>query len=97
MEIIWTANSKITFYELVDYFGQYWEEKQYLNFKQRVLQLLNNISKNPEMFKIYNNGVRVAVWLEKISLFYVVKNDKIYLITLWHNRQSLNTLMLPKN
>lgn len=49
------------------------------------------------MFKIYNNGVRVAVLLEKISLFYVVKNDKINLITFWHNRQSLNTLMLPKN
>ena len=57
MEIVWTDNSKNTFYELVDYFGEYWEDKQYLNFKQRTLSLLDNISKNPKMFSEYRDDI----------------------------------------
>ena len=94
MEIVWTDNSKNTFYELVDYFGEYWEDKQYLNFKQRTLSLLDNISKNPKMFSEFKGDIRKAVLLEKISIFYRAKNDKIILITFWHNKQSLNKLKL---
>ena len=32
MEVVWTDNAKHTFYELVDYFGEYWEDKQFINF-----------------------------------------------------------------
>ena len=91
MDIVWTNNTKITFYELTAYFGEYWQQKQYFNFEMRVLALLENISQNPKMFKGYKNDIRKAILLDKISLFYTVENNINYIL---HNKQSLNKLKL---
>ena len=91
MKIIWTSKALKTYFKVVDYLREEWNETVVRNFHNEVEQIISQIIENPEMFEVskrYKN-VRKGFVTKHNALFYRVKPRKkeIELLIFWDNRQ----------
>lgn len=88
MEIVWTKKARETFEKNVDYLLIYWNEKQAVEFINESIRTIGIVQKNPQI-GAYNEDYssNIILIVKQISLFYVVKKDKIILKNFWDNRQ----------
>ncbi len=94
MRIIWTKFSEISLLEIVDYievdFGILVAEKYY----QVVLETVEAIEINPELFPIYQNQTetRKAVINKKTILYYKIAENNIMLLAFYDVRKGAHKI-----
>ena len=94
MKIIWTKNSELTFYEIIDYienkFGFLIAKKYYLD----VFETIEAIEVNPELFPVYQpqTQTRKAVINKKTILYYKVTDYDIALLAFYDVRKGIHKL-----
>ena len=103
MQVVWTAQAKITYLNVLDYLSENWTQREMVQFTKRREIVLRAIEKNLIIFasSLKHKAIRRAVIDKNNSCFYTVDqyNMKIFLITFFDNRQN-NTEKLkfePKN
>lgn len=94
MKVVWTKTSELTLDEIVDYirnkFGSLISENYYFD----VLQTIENIENNPELFPILQDKTqtRKAVLNKKTILYYQIETDTIYLLAFYDVRNGTHKL-----
>lgn len=87
LSINWTDEAIKSYENIIIYLQKEWAEKEVRKFINRTANLISNISHQPYIFKASSyKQIRQAVIGKLNSLFYPVKNDDIYLLTIWDNR-----------
>jgi len=94
--IIWSDEAKNNLSWIIDYFETNWTEKELKKFFQRFEKILQLISQNPQLFRLTNKrkNVRKCVFSRQTSIYYKFENNKVYLITLFDNRQNPKKLKI---
>jgi len=96
--IIWSDEAKNNLLCIIDYFETNWNEKGLRNFFEKFEKTLQLISQNPQIFRLTNKrkNVRKCVFSKQTSIYYKFENNKVYLITLFDNRQNPKRLKILK-
>lgn len=89
LNIKWTKEAKDTFEKILIYLNEEWSVKEVENFISRTENILSIISQQPYLYKASAyKEIRQAVIGKQNSLFYLVKNDEVFLLTFWDTRQN---------
>ena len=95
--INWTDESKITFNENIEYLSREWDLIAINKFLDRVDDVVQSISHNPNLYPIYRRDDKIykCVLNKHVTLFYQVINaERIDLITFWNTHQNPTNLRL---
>jgi plasmid stabilization system protein ParE len=88
MQIRWTPEAKISYFNILDYLQTKWGTNEIKNFVEKTNFVLHQIDKNPKMFKqSKSKNIRIGLISKQTSLFYRIKKSEIELLTFWDNRQ----------
>lgn len=89
-QIIWSDEAISNLENILDYLERKWTEREVNRFKVLLSRLLEVIQNNPEIFP--QSGVqpllRKAVLSKQTSIYYLVRNENIYLVYLFDNRMN---------
>ncbi|QGY46584.1 type II toxin-antitoxin system RelE/ParE family toxin [Maribellus comscasis] len=100
MEVIWSSQAKITWFNILDYLDKNWTKREIKQFIQRTEIIIRTIKKNPGIFpnSLRYKNVKKAVVDKNNSFFYQVdkKEQKIYILTFFDNRQNPERLKIEK-
>jgi plasmid stabilization system protein ParE len=85
--IIWTKQALKDVDESLDYLIEKWRNQTSLTFLERIEFHLNKISKSPKTFLRINPKKNIFKFLinKRITLYYQVDENRIYLLTFWNN------------
>ena len=93
--IIWQPEAKSDYTRTIDYLLENWSRKQAQDFVERVGSILELLRRTPFMAAESDyKHVRKLVIRKQISLYYLVENDKIFVLRFWDNRQDPDALIL---
>jgi hypothetical protein len=92
MDIIWSAKARITYFNVLDYLENNWTKKEIIWFNRKTELVINVVKRNPEIFplSLKFKNIRKAIIDKNNSFFYEInkKDNKIYLLTFFDNRQN---------
>ena len=93
-KIIWSDEALKGLKGIIEYLEEHWTEKEITKFARLLDKQLNIIQENPEIFPKSNRTklIRKSVLTKQTSIYYKIKEDKIFILTLFDNRQSPNKL-----
>ncbi|RVU01988.1 hypothetical protein EOD41_08530 [Mucilaginibacter limnophilus] len=87
-DVIWSAEAEKSYSKILLYLQKNWTDREVNHFVKRVNILIKNITQQPYLFKPSSTKqIRKAVIGKQNSLFYLVRNHQIILLTFWDNRQ----------
>ncbi|MDI1233127.1 MAG: type II toxin-antitoxin system RelE/ParE family toxin [bacterium] len=88
-EIFWTAEANRNLDQIILYLKTEWTVKEIQKFIQKLNKAVLLISKRPELFRLTNHKdqLRKCVLSKHTSIFYKETNSKIYIVSLFDNRQ----------
>jgi len=92
-KIVWSADAVDDYEQNIDYLLDEWGVKETQEFIDEVKEILETISKMPELFPMsdYRN-IRKCVVRKQISILYTINDDRIELVRIWNNRQDSEKL-----
>lgn len=95
MQIIWSDDARIDFFENINFLLNTWSAQSASEFIKKVNSVVEILKKEPELYPLtdYKN-IRRAVIRKQITLFYKVEEDKIYIVRLWNTLQNPESLNL---
>lgn len=97
MKISWTPTAIKTYFSVLKYLEEVWTKSEIQNFIDEVEKLLDQITKNPEMFKASQKkkNIRKGFITKYNTLYYRVKPRKkeLELLIFWDNRQDPEKLV----
>jgi len=100
MKVIWSAQAKITFLNVLDYLNKIWTIKEIIQFNRRTEITITAIQKNPGIFpaSIKNKKIRKAVVDKNNSFYYQIDyyQQEIHLLTFFDSRQDPKKLMFKR-
>lgn len=85
--LFWTAESKKTFDQNLEYLAKEWNNQIMNNFLDRVEEVLEQIIKNPQLYSLHRPADHVykCVVHKRIILYYKIVNENhIHLLTFWN-------------
>jgi plasmid stabilization system protein ParE len=86
LTVKWSKKAKATYESVISYLKENWTDKEAIAFSNRVESIVSNISHQPYLFKASNyKRIRKAVIGKQNSLFYLVKESEVLLVTFWNN------------
>lgn len=87
--VIWTPEATETFNDNLDYLEKEWSLEVCDQFTERVYTVILKISQNPKLYACVDKKTNLfrSVVTKQISLFYRVRENRIYLISFWNNYQ----------
>lgn len=96
LRVHWTTEAQRTFSYNLDYLSENWEAITINKFLDRVDEAIALIASNPQLFPKHDDlpDVHRCVVNSHISLFYIVFDDRIDLITFWNTHQDPENLKL---
>jgi plasmid stabilization system protein ParE len=87
-KIIWSKEAVSDYSSNIDYLIENWPLKEVQEFIEKSSQVINIISKMPEVFPVSEyKKVRKALICKQINLLYQVHKSDIVLLRFWDNRQ----------
>ena len=96
MEIRWTPNARIGYFQIIEFLETTWTIKEIQTFILLVEKAFNQIKENPYMFEASGKkkNIRKGFITLHISLYYRIKPKKkeIELLAFWDNRQDNSKL-----
>lgn len=88
-KIIWSADAVSDYEQNIEYLLDEWGIKETQQFIDEIAEMLNTISKMPELFPLSDyRDIRKCVVRKQISILYRVKDDKIELVRIWNNKKN---------
>jgi plasmid stabilization system protein ParE len=88
LEIVLTPRARETFLSIVAFIQLKWDDKAAEKFVERTYNVLDTISQQPYIFKVYQaNNVRKGFVTKHTSVIYRVLDDRIEVLFFWDNRQ----------
>ena len=88
MKISWTPESRISYFNILDYLKTNWGQKEIQKFIDMTDSIIRLIQINPNMFKrSEKKGIHIGLISKHTSLFYRVTSEEIQLLTFWDNRR----------
>jgi plasmid stabilization system protein ParE len=88
LEIILTPKAKDTLLSIVSFIQAEWGQNSAEKFITKAYKTLDNISKQPYLFKSYSgNEVRKGLITKQTSVIYRINAGKIEVLFFWDNRQ----------
>jgi len=88
LKVRWTKEAKTTYDDVLKYLSENWTHKEIEKFVSKTNSILSIISYQPYAFKASSHKkVRKAVINKQNSLFYLVRDTGIYLLSFWDNRR----------
>jgi len=90
LSIIWSKRASLKFDQIISYLIAEWGEKSAKEFIIKVYDFLETLSEFPEIGSLENKekNIRGFTIVKQVTLFYRIKNDKIFLILFFDNRQN---------
>ncbi|MCF8276397.1 MAG: type II toxin-antitoxin system RelE/ParE family toxin [Flavobacteriales bacterium] len=89
-QIIWSDEAISNLEKILDYLERKWTEREVNRFKVLLSRQLDIIQNNPELFP--KSGIqsllRKAVLSKQTSIYYLIRDDSIYLVYLFDNRMN---------
>lgn len=87
--IIWSAAAQNGFHSIIDYLESQFSEKVAQKFIDAFYEQISIILKHPNAFPLVENStyIRRALVLRLTSILYTVKENKIFLYSVYDNRQ----------
>ena len=77
----------------VDYLKVKWSERISDNFLKELKRNIDLIQINPELFPISEfEGLRKCVVSKQTSVFFIIKNNTIYIVSVFYTRQNPNKI-----
>jgi len=88
-DVVFTAEADDTFDSIGNQILNRWGERELLDFRKRVYDVVDAISKSPLIFRSVNNSdnIRKAIIHKNCSMFYEIKELRIDILFFWDNRQ----------
>lgn len=92
--VFWTDEAIYNLEAIFDYLNLNWTQKEIDNFKRKLGRQIELIEKNPRIFpvSIHNPRLRKAVLSKQRTIFYELKDEEIYIIYLFSNKQNINKI-----
>lgn len=94
-----TPVGKHSFTRNIKYLEEHWSEKEVLQFIQIVIEHIEILQSNPELFPIWNNAAFKKVVIHKrISMLYSFNRSNLIILLFWDNWDNptkLNELLKP--
>jgi len=88
LEIILTPKAKDTLLSIVSFIQLKWGNESAEKFVERTYRVLDTISRQPLIFKVYQvNNVRKGLITKHTSVIYRVLDEQIEILFFWDNRQ----------
>ena len=88
-DVVFTDEADDTFDSIGNQILKRWGERELLNFRRRVYDVVEVISRSPLIFRSVSNNdnIRKAVVHKNCSMFYEIKEQRIDILFFWDNRQ----------
>jgi plasmid stabilization system protein ParE len=85
---VWTENAVVTYEKVIANFLEFSSNRRAAEFIDRVDQVVQMLRKYPGLYEssIQRGDVRRCVVVPEISLFYLVDQNYVVLLTFWDNR-----------
>jgi len=95
-KVFWTKEAEDTFNQNILFLGYQWGETVIENFINKTDSAIKTIKENPLLFPVINKkkAIHKCLVVKQVSLYYVVKENRIDLITFWNNYQNPQKLKL---
>ena len=89
-KIIWSDEALKNLKSIIAYLESRWSKKEISKFAGLLDKNVNLIKDNPLLFPKSNlrREYRKAVISKQVSLYYMIDNQTVTIITLWDNRQN---------
>ena len=89
-KILWTDFALKELEKTIEYLEENWTEKELRNLAVKLEEILNLISRNPDLFQVsdFKKEIRRAVVLNHNTLYYRVLNNDVEIISFFSNRQN---------
>lgn len=89
-EIVWSDEANNNLSRIIDYLETNWTDKELRKFFRKLEKTLQLISQYPQIFPVthQHKNIHKCVLTKQTSIYYRFQNDKIFLITLFDNRQN---------
>lgn len=93
-KIEWSARAVSDFNQIIRYLSENWNEREIKKFVRQIDKNINYIQSCPLIFPATSHrpGVRRCVISKIHTLYYLVEDKTIYLVTIWDNRQNIKKL-----
>ena len=89
LEVIWTDEASRNLNNIVHYLQTEWTIKEVNKFFLKLNKVISLIAKKPQLFRMTSErrGLRKCVLTKHTSIFYIHVDAKIFIISLFDNRQ----------
>ena len=87
LTIKWSEKATANFNDILVYLNEHWTNREVTKFIAKTNSTLTVISYQPFAFKASNyKHIRKAVITKHNSIFYLVRDTEVYLLSFWDNR-----------
>jgi plasmid stabilization system protein ParE len=87
LRVRWSTRAKADFGDIQAYLNEYWTAKEVEKFVNKTNSILTIVSYQPLAFKASRyKHIRKAVITKHNSVFYLVRDSEVYLLSFWDNR-----------
>ena len=95
-KIFWTDHALSELEQTIEYLENKWTEKELRIFSAKLDHTIELISKSPEIFptSLGKKGIRRAVVEKHNTLYYLINNENIEIISLFSNHKNPNKIKL---
>lgn len=87
LTIRWSEKATANFDDILAYLNEHWAKRDVAKFVAKTNSILTIISYQPFAFKASNyKHIRKAVITKHNSIFYIIRDTEVYLLSFWDNR-----------
>lgn len=89
-KVVWSERALEDLRNIVQYLEQRWTEQEKFKFATQLEKKIGLIQNNPLTFKLSYRfeGTRECLIRKNLSVFYIVLEETVFIITLWDNRRN---------
>ena len=89
LKIEWSIEAKTNLINIIHYLEKNWTPKEVQFFSRRLNVQLSILVKTPAIYKKSDklHGAHECVLTKQNTLFYTFDEDKLYILSVWDNRQ----------
>ena len=90
LKIVWSVRAATKFDGIISHLIAEWGEKSAKEFILKVFDFLDILSEFPEIGSVENKekNIRGFTIVKQVTIFYRLKDDRIYLLMFFDNRQN---------
>jgi len=94
LQVVWMPEAEKTFNDQIDYLASIWSTKVLHSFIDRVFEVIERVSEQPEVFPVFRKeqNIHRCVVHRNLSMYYRIGDDKIQILIFWPNKRNPDDL-----